>query len=155
MLFPIKRNTHHSLSHPLIILFIITILVDTNASIINSIFIIGYYSLTFNNSQTLLSNELIKRISISIIINQSILLEQVNTFTLLNALHVICIPCSVSDGMSSSNSIINHHYPISLCLSTRNCSHLLWVKKEKEDLINQSLLSFILFIINSFDSITW
>jgi len=125
LLFPIKRNTHHSLSHPLIILFIIIILVDTNASIINSIFIIGYYSLTFNNSQTLLSNELIKRISISIIINQSILLEQVNTFTLLNALHVICIPCSVSDGMSSSNSIIYHHYPISLCLSTRNCSHLL------------------------------
>ena len=116
---------HTILFNPLIILFIITILVDTNASIINSIFIIGYYSLTFNNSQTLLSNELIKRISISIIINQSILLEQVNTFTLLNALHVICIPCSVSDGMSSSNSIIYHHYPISLCLSTRNCSHLL------------------------------
>ena len=100
---------------------------------------------------TILCNVIFKRISISISINQSILLEQVNTFTLLNALHVICIPCSVSDGMSSSNSIIYHHYPISLCLSTRNCSHLLWVKKEKEDLINQSLW-FILLIINSFDS---
>ena len=46
-----------------------------------------------------------------------------------------------------------HHqsyYPISLCVYHRNCQFL-WMKIEKGDLINQLSLSFILFIINSFD----
>ena len=57
--------------------------------------------------------------------------------------------------MSKSNSIINQHSPMSLCLYYRNCHHLLWLGSEKEDLINQSSLSFILLIINSFDSIVY
>ena len=102
----------------------------------------------------LLSNESIKRISISFIINLSIILELCNSFTLLNVLwSLIWIPSVVSDGISNSNSIINHHFPMSLCLLTRNYYHLLWVKLEKEDLINQSSLSFILFIISTFDSV--
>ena len=107
------------------------------------------------NSQiiTLLSNESIKRVSISIIISLSIILEPVNSFTFSNVWLSIYIPSSVSDGMSKSNSIINHHYPIALSLFYRNWYHLLGIEIEKEDLINQSSLSFILFIINSFDSV--
>ena len=100
---------------------------------------------------TMLSNELIKRISISIIINQSIILELFNSCTSLNALFS-CIPSSVSDGMSISDTIINHHSPISLSVHNRNAIHLLWIESEKEDLINQSSLSLILFIISSFES---
>ena len=47
----------------------------------------------------------------------------------------IWIPCSVSDGMSNSNSIINHHFLMSLFLYIRNFRHLLEVEIEKEDLI--------------------
>ena len=65
---------------------------------------------------TILSDIVFKRISISIIINPSIILEQVNSLTLMNASYRICIPSSVSDGMSNSNSVVNHHSPISLCL---------------------------------------
>ena len=73
---------------------------------------------------TMLSNESIKRISIAIIINQSIILELFNSCTSLNALFN-CIPSSVSDGMSISDTIINHHSPISLSLYNRNAIHLL------------------------------
>ena len=73
---------------------------------------------------TMLSNESIKRISITIIINQSIILELFNSCTSLNALFN-CIPSSVSDGMSISDTIINHHSPISLSLYNRNAIHLL------------------------------
>ena len=48
------------------------------------------------------------------------------------------LPSWVSDGMSNSNSIINHHHLISLCLYNWDCNHLLWMMIEKEDLINQS-----------------
>ena len=51
----------------------------------------------------------------SLSINQSIILELFNSCTPLNALFS-CIPSSVSDGMSNSNSVVNHHSPISLCL---------------------------------------
>ena len=71
-------------------------------------------------SIVVLTNELIKRISISIIISSSIILELVTSLTLLNELF-ICISSWVSDGMSNSNPIINHYYPISLCLHTWNC----------------------------------
>ena len=87
----------------------------------------------------------------SLSINQSIILELFNSCTPLNALFS-CIPSSVSDGMSISDTIINHHSPISLSLYNRNAIHLLWIESEKEDLINQSSLSLILFIINSFES---
>ena len=97
-----------------------------------------------------LSNELMKRSSISIIIDQSTILVLFNCHTLLNESSNF-IPSSVSDGISNSNPIINHYYPISLCLSYWNwqCHQF---EIEKEDLINQSSLSFILLIINSFDS---
>ena len=95
-----------------------------------------------------LSNESIKRISISIISNSSIILEQTNSLTSPNDNGFNWIPSSVSDGMSKSNSIINQHSPMSLCLYYRNCHHLLWLGSEKEDLINQSSLSFILLIVN-------
>ena len=75
-------------------------------------------------SIVVLTNELIKRISISIIINSFIILELVNSVTLSNELS-ICSPSSVSDGMSNSNSIINQHYLISLCLYNRNWHHIL------------------------------
>ena len=98
------------------------------------------------------SDVVFKRISISIRTYSSIILRQTNSFTSLNASSSPnCILFEVRDGMSNSNTIINHHYPISLCLQTRNCYHLLWLEIEKEDLINQSS-SLILFIINSFDS---
>ena len=71
-------------------------------------------------SIVVLTNELIKRISISIIISSSIILELVTSLTLLNELF-ICISSWVSDGRSNSNPIINHYYPISLCLHTWNC----------------------------------
>ena len=100
---------------------------------------------------TILCNVIFKRISISISINQSIILELSNC-TLQNML-LSLIPSSVSDGMSSSNSIINHYYPRSLYLYTRNCVHVLRVELEKGDLINQLSPSFILFIIISFDSV--
>ena len=102
----------------------------------------------------ILSNELIKRISISIIINKSIVLELLNFFTLLNGMiysFLNWIPSSVSSIMSMSNATIIHHHPISLYLSIWNSNPLLWIEIEKGDLINQSL-SFILFIFNSFDS---
>ena len=97
-----------------------------------------------------LSNELMKRSSISIIIDQSTILVLFNCHTLLNESSNF-IPSSVSDGISNSNSIINNHSPIELCLSYWNwrCHQF---EIEKEDLINQSSLSLILFIINSFDS---
>ena len=97
-----------------------------------------------------LSNELMKRSSISIIIDQSTILVLFNCHTLLNESSNF-IPSSVSDGISDSNPIINHYYPISLCLSYWNwqCHQF---EIEKEDLINQSSVSFILFITNSFDS---
>ena len=72
---------------------------------------------------------------------QSIILELVNSFTLLNVRPFIWIPFEVSDGISNSNTIINHHSPISLCLSYRNWDHLHRLKIEKGDLINQSSLS--------------
>ena len=96
-----------------------------------------------------MSNESTQRLSISFIIIYSLILVVCSTFTLSNA--SIWIPSLVSDGMSNSNAIINHHSPISLYLHIWNCSLLLWMKWEKEDLINQSI-SIILFIINSFDS---
>ena len=99
-----------------------------------------------------LSNESIKRISISNIINQANILELFNSFTLQNTVWPICIPFSVSDGMSNSDSIIKQHSLISLSLYHRNYIHLHWMKIEKGDLINQSSLSVLLFIINSFDS---
>ena len=60
----------------------------------------------------------------SLSINQSIILELFNSCTPLNALFS-CIPSSVSDGMSISDTIINHHSPISLSLYNRNAIHLL------------------------------
>ena len=84
---------------------------------------------------------------------QSIILELSSSFTCTNALQYIIILLLASDGMSSSNSIINHYYPISLYLYTRNCVHVLRVELEKGDLINQLSSSFILFIIISFDSV--
>ena len=97
---------------------------------------------------TMLSNELMKRSSISIIIDQSTILVLFNCHTLLNESSNF-IPSSVSDGISNSNPIINHYYPISLYLSYWNwqCHQF---EIEKEDLINQSSASFILFITNSF-----
>ena len=97
---------------------------------------------------TILSNTVFKRVSISIISNQSVVLELYNSFTSQNELFTWRLS-SVSDGMSSSNSIINHYYPISLYLSYWNwqCHQF---EIEKEDLINQSSASFILFITNSF-----
>ena len=100
----------------------------------------------------ILSDIVFKRISISIIINQSVILQLFNILTFSNEIF-IWIQSWVSDGMSKSNSIINHHYPIALSLFYRNWYHLLGIEIEKEDLINQSSLSFILFIINSFDSV--
>ena len=85
----------------------------------------------------LLSNKSIQRISISIIISSSIILELVNSFTLLNEFFRIWIPFRVSDGISISNTIVNPHSPISLCLSIWYCNQLLWIEIEKEDLINQ------------------
>ena len=99
-----------------------------------------------------LSNESIKRISISNIINQANILELFNSFTLQNTVWPICIPFSVSDGMSNSDSIIKQHSLISLSLYHRNYIHLLWMKIEMGYIINQSSLSSLLFIINSFDS---
>ena len=103
--------------------------------------------------KTLLLNESIKRISISISNNSSIILELCNSFTPIKLSPFIWIPSSVSDGMSNSDSIINHYSPISLCLYPGNSGLLLWIEIEKEDLINQPSLLFILFIINSFHSI--
>ena len=97
---------------------------------------------------TILSDVVLKRISISVISNSSIILEQTNSLTSPNDNGFNWIPSSVSDGMSKSNSIINQHSPMSLCLYYRNCHHLLWLGSEKEDLINQSSLSFILLIVN-------
>ena len=94
-----------------------------------------------------------KIISIFIISNQSILLELCSSLTLLNTLAFIQIWSSVSDGISNSNSITNYHSPISLYLCTRKNHNLLWTVIEKEDLINQSSVSFILFMINSFQSL--
>ena len=54
--------------------------------------------------------------------------------------------------MSNSDSIIKQHSLISLSLYHRNYIHLHWMKIEKGDLINQSSVSVLLFIINSFDS---
>ena len=65
------------------------------------------------------SNESIKRISISIIISQSSILELCNCSTLQNPF-LICIPSSVSNGMSNSKSnssiTIQYHaaYPIEI-----------------------------------------
>ena len=89
-----------------------------------------------------------KRSSISIIIDQSTILVLFNCHTLLNESSNF-IPSSVSNGMSKSYSIINHYYPILLYLSYWNwqCHQF---EIEKEDLINQSSASFILFITNSF-----
>ena len=91
-----------------------------------------------------------KRSGISIIIDQSTILVLFNCHTLLNESSNF-IPSSVSNGMSKSYSIINHYYPILLYLSYWNwqCHQF---EIEKEDLINQSSASFILLIINSFDS---
>ena len=67
------------------------------------------------------SNESIKRISISIIISQSSILELCNSFTSSNMnLPFICIPSSVSNGISNSKSnssiTIQYHaaYPIEI-----------------------------------------
>ena len=74
---------------------------------------------------------------------------QSNTLVLPND-PFIRIPSELSDGMSTSKSVINHYYPTSLCLHSRNWNHVLRVELEKGDLINQSSASFILFITNSF-----
>ena len=86
-----------------------------------------------------------------LLIKQWIILEQTNSFTSLNVVSII-IPSWDSDEMSNSNSIINRHSPISLSLYISDSHHIPWLKIEKEDLINQSSLSFILFITNSFHS---
>ena len=101
---------------------------------------------------TILCNNIFKGISISIIINQSVILELCNSLTLLNPMEYPRIPSLVSDGMSKFNSIISYHSPMSLCLYTGKIHRSLI---EKEDLINQSSPSFILFIINSFDSVVY
>ena len=95
-----------------------------------------------------LSNELMKKSGISIIIDQSTILVLFNSHTLLNESSNF-IPSSVSNRMSKSYSIINHYYPILLYLSYWNwqCHQF---EIEKGDLINQSSISFILFITNSF-----
>ena len=84
---------------------------------------------------TMLSNESIKRISISIIISSSIILELVNSFTLLNEFFRIWIPFRVSDGISISNTMINYHSPVSSFLSKRNWVHHLSFEIKKGDLI--------------------
>ena len=53
--------------------------------------------------------------------------------------------------MSKSNTLFNYHCLISLYQYEWNWSHLLWLEIEKGDLINQSSLSFILFIISVLD----
>ena len=90
--------------------------------------------------KTLLLNESIKRISISISNNSSIILELCNSFTPIKLSPFIWIPSSVSDGMSNSDSIINHYSPISLCLYPGNSGLLLWIEIEKEDLNNQFII---------------
>ena len=66
----------------------------------------------------------------------------------------IWIPCSVSDGMSNSNSIINHHFLMSLFLYIRNFRHLLEVEIEKEDLImSQSFIQTLHYQYIWFSSI--
>ena len=85
-----------------------------------------------------------------LLIKQWIILEQTNSFTSLNVVSII-IPSWDSDEMSNSNSIINRHSPISLSLYISDSHHIPWLKIEKEDLINQSSLSFILFIIQELD----
>ena len=97
----------------------------------------------------LLSNKSIQRISISIIISSSIILELVNSFTLLNEFFRIWIPFRVSDGISISNTIVNPHSPISLCLSIWYCNQLLWIEIEKEDLINQYIIIHTLHLKHS------
>ena len=94
-------------------------------------------------------NIIFKSISIYCSSYQSISLVHINSRMLANS-PFSRILSEESDGMSSSNTIINHHSPISLCLSYWNY-HLLWVESVQGDLINQSL-SLILFIISSFDS---
>ena len=58
----------------------------------------------------------------------------------------------MSDGMPNSNSIINHYSPISLAYKPVIVTISYEWRWRKKDLINQSSISFILFIINSFDS---
>ena len=114
-----------------------------------------FYTYLVSQVYTLLSNESIKWIGISINSNQSIILELCNSWTLLNGMiysFLNWIPSSVSSIMSMSNATIIHHHPISLYLYTWNSNPLLWIQIEKGDLINQSS-SFILFIFNSFDSV--
>ena len=108
----------------------------------NTINSVGYKMITLLITivlkiKTLLLNESIKRISISISNNSSIILELCNSFTPIKLSPFIWIPSSVSDGMSNSDSIINHYSPISLCLYPGNSGLLLWIEIEKEDLINQ------------------
>ena len=80
-----------------------------------------------SNTTNILSDIIFKRVSISVISTPSIILEQVNSLTLMNALGINWIPSSVSDGMSNSNSVVNHHSPISLWLYHRDCYQLLWM----------------------------
>ena len=102
------------------------------------------------NATTIDTNTALQRISIFFIIKPSVILEQTSVFTTGNTL-LIWIPCWVSDGMSKSNTINNQHSLISRYQWKRNWIEILWMKWEKEDLINQSI-SIILFIVNSFDS---
>ena len=84
------------------------------------------YSMAYSLS-IIWSNEVFKRISISIIINQSIILELFNSVTFRNDLFNL-IPSSVSDGMSNSNTIINHHSPMSFCWYKWNHLYLPWAE---------------------------
>ena len=67
------------------------------------------------------------------------------------------IPCSVSDGMSNSNTINNQHSPVLLIPCSRSYIRLLYIRWEKEDLINQSHLDTWLFklILKLLSPINW
>ena len=66
------------------------------------------------------SYAVIQSLSISIISNSICLLEVLSSFTFKKQFAPFFNPCSVSDGMSNSQSVSNHHSPIQLSLSNRS-----------------------------------
>ena len=57
------------------------------------------------------------------------------------------IPCSVSDGMSDSNTINNHHSPVLLIRCNRSYICLLYIR-ERRKISSIKSISIILFIIS-------